>query len=371
MILPPINADEFVTRDGSRLLLGGREFRFVGNNAYFLQPEMAYGNVAGVEETLDKMAALGLSVVRGIGFNDGAGDPAAIQTAPGVFNEAAFVALDRAVAAAKARDIRLILYLTNYWTAYGGVLRYVAWLTNGVPSESDKARFFTDETLKGWYKNYVAALLERTNTATGIKYKDEPAVLAWELGNELRNPGGRDALLAWSAEMAAFIKQIDGNHLVADGGEGFDDEPDLYEGISNDSPVSGGAGCSFHLLAAVPEIDLLSYHLYPANWGLNDETDAEIWIRVHQGIAQRAGKVAYLGEFGKSAKTPGFDSSRAAMYDRWLHQSLVESETAGQLVWQLTYDARGDAEGFHLHWPEDARTCKVLRRYAASALSAA
>ena len=33
--------------------------------------------------------------------------------------------------------------------------------------------------------DYATAVLERTNSRTGRQYKDEPAILAWETGNEL------------------------------------------------------------------------------------------------------------------------------------------------------------------------------------------
>jgi mannan endo-1,4-beta-mannosidase len=378
--LPPIREGEFVTRSGSRLLLGNQPFRFAGNNAYFLQPEIVYNNLAGVRETLDKMASLGLSVARTIGYNDHppeANDPAVIQIMPGVFREINLMALDRAVAEAKARNIRLILNLTNNWTAYGGIRRYVFWYLNREPTRAEWGLFYTNETVKGWFKNYVSMLLNRANTVTGIKYKDEPAILAWELGNELRNPspGGADALIAWMTEMSAFIKRLDPNHLVADGGEGFDDDRSLWPGLSNGYAVSGSEGCSFHRLVHIPDIDMVSYHLYPAFWGLNDTTDVEVWIRGHERMARAAGKVAYLGEYGKRAadqsppgcsREPGrqFDPLRAQIFDQWLKWAVVEEGTAGQMVWQLIYDRRDDCEGFQVYCPLDSATCAILQKYA-------
>src|SRR5262245_624375 len=376
-MVPPIKAGEFVTRAGSTLLLAGREFRFAGSNEYFLQPELAYRNEAGVREVLDKAVRLGLTVVRAHGFNDHpvpGNDPAVIQSAPGVFNETNLVALDRAVAEAKARNLRLIFNLTNNWTAYGGITRYVQWKLNRTPNSNELGLFYTDETIKGWYKDYVKMLFNRTNTATGIKYKDEPAIMAWELANELRNRGNANALLEWEAEMAAYFKSLDPNHLVADGGEGMDDNAALYPGISNRYAVRGDEGCSFNRLVKIPDLDLVSFHLYPSNWGLNDTTDVEIYIRGHHQLARADGKVAYLGEFGKRAggdppncnRAIGrqFDSARAQIFERWLKFSVEDTVASGQMVWQLVYDARPDCDGFAVYYPEDTQSCETLQKYA-------
>ncbi|MGH9835101.1 MAG: hypothetical protein ACRD9Y_18935 [Blastocatellia bacterium] len=398
---PPIRSGEFVTSASGELMIGTREFRFAGANTYYLQPEIAYNNTAGVREALDKALALGMTVARTIGFNDhpyknddarcggltseiGGSDPATIQLRPGVFCEPNLVALDQAIAEAKARNIRLIVYLTNNFTAYGGIRRYVQWRLGAAPTDEQVGMFYTDATIREWFKNYVTMLLNRTNSVTGVRYKDEPTILAWELGNELRNRTSiaserarrADDLLAWTREMAGHIKSVDSNHLVADGGEGFDDNAANYPGLSNTYAVRGDESCSFNRLAREPLIDLLSYHLYPPNWGLNDDRDVEIWIRVHEQLARAAGKAAYLGEFGRrpggdppncdAAPGRAFDATRAGIYDRWLRWAVEEYCTAGQLVWQLAYDARTDCDGFAVYFPRDAQTNFVLWRYAAS-----
>ena len=205
---------------------------------------------------------------------------------------------------------------------------------------------------------YISMLLNRTNTVTGIKYKDESAILAWELGNELRNEAGDSAvLLNWQEEMAAYIKSIDPNHLVADGGEGFDDDCSLYPGLSNCYSVGGATGNSYRNLVNKPSIDMVSYHFYPLKWGLNPTTDAEIWIRVHEELASDAGKVAYMGEFGWA----GPDSQRAEVFDQWLGYSVVDYGGTGELVWQMAYDTRPDYDGFTVYCPQDDQSCSVLQ----------
>jgi len=356
----PITAGDFVRRQDSSLTLNNEPFRFLGNNIYFNQADVAYGHADAVEETLDKMVALGMTVARCNAHNDHhpALDPAAIQLSPGVFNEANLVALDRSIALAKSRHIRLILRFTNYWDAYGGIRRYVAWHLNRTPTLSESALFYTEPRIKTWFQGYVRTIIHRHNTITGLPYRDEPAILAWELGNELRNPGNADALLHWTAEMAAYLRQQDPNHLIADGGEGFDDAPELYSGLSRRYAVSGSDGCSFHRLAIIPDLDLLSYHLYPSAWRMNDTTDANIYIRRHEEIARDNCKVTYMGEFGKIAP----DALRARIFTDWLATAFAGPASAGALLWQLINDAKTDEEGYHVHSPRHDFTCNVLRQ---------
>jgi len=136
---PPVRAGEFVRRAGSVLLLDGKPFRFHGNNVYYNQADIVYGRTAGVAETFDKMAALGMTVVRANAHNDHppTSDPAAIQTDPGVLVESSLVALDRSIAMARERGLRLILKLTNNWEAYGGIRRYVQWHLGRAPQQNE------------------------------------------------------------------------------------------------------------------------------------------------------------------------------------------------------------------------------------------
>jgi len=64
--------------------------------------------------------------------------------------------------------------------------------------------------------------LNRTNTITGIKYKDDPTIFAWELANEprARSDTSTTVLNNWIGEMSAYVKSIDSKHLVTSGVDG-------------------------------------------------------------------------------------------------------------------------------------------------------
>jgi len=67
------------------------------------------------------------------------------------FNESGFVIPDEIVAACGERGIRLVLPLSNYWDWNGGARQYVDWAA----SADGKDDFFTDTTVRQWYREYV------------------------------------------------------------------------------------------------------------------------------------------------------------------------------------------------------------------------
>lgn len=94
---------------------------------------------------------------------------------------------------AKKYKIRLILSLVNNWDAYGGKGQYVKWGNGAGLNLSSDEDFFSDPTLRDYYKAHVKKVLTRVNTFTNTTYKDDPTIFAWELMNEprcLADPSG-------------------------------------------------------------------------------------------------------------------------------------------------------------------------------------
>ncbi len=237
---PSADPASFVTADGQDLMLDGKQFRYAGANAYtmiFEAPSSlavymktakdAHFTVMRTWAFYDTGTEDGDLVVegnnRGIYFqywDQAAGKPAYNDGETGLEH------LDAAIAAAQKEGIKLILPLVNNWTAFGGIDQYVRW-ANGQYHDD----FFTDPQIKQWYQDWVSHLLNRTNTITGVKYKDDPTIMAWELGNELQCSSagpyppsancGSDIMVTWADEMSQYVRSIDANHLIGFGGEGF------------------------------------------------------------------------------------------------------------------------------------------------------
>jgi hypothetical protein len=74
--------------------------------------------------------------------------------------------------------------LCDNWDFYtGGRQQFLKW--RGI---TDHSKFWTDPGCKADYKAYVAALVKRTNSLTGVAYKNDPTILCWESANEFASP---------------------------------------------------------------------------------------------------------------------------------------------------------------------------------------
>ncbi|MDQ2901328.1 MAG: cellulase family glycosylhydrolase, partial [Acidobacteriota bacterium] len=331
----------FVGINSVEFTLDGQPFRFAGANNYYL------GNrsKAMADAVLDRAAAMGLQVIRTWGFLDAgpvcyqhwdsaAGAPAYNDGRDGLER------LDYAVEAAKARGMKLILPLVNNWKDFGGIDQYVAWF--GLTRHSD---FYTNANARQAYQAWVSHLLNRRNTYTGVLYKDEPAIMAWELTNELRSSrGDTAATTGWVAEMSSFVKQMDSTHLVAAGDEGL-----LDRRRGGDWLYNGSQGVDFDAILGISTIDFGTFHSYPENWGKDAAWGAR-WIEDH---LVSASKPVLLEEYGWKDR-----ATRDSVFASWLEE-IFERGAPGDLVWMLagTQDDGSlypDYDGYTIYGASDA-----------------
>ncbi|WFE24327.1 cellulase family glycosylhydrolase [Solwaraspora sp. WMMD937] len=332
----------FVTRHGDDLKLDGRKFRFAGSNNYYLM----YKSPTMVDDVFADAKAAGFTVLRTWGFLDignADGSDSVAGPADGVYfqyfdgerpayNDGpdGLQRLDYVLAAAREAGIKLVVPLTNNWRDFGGMDQYVRW--RGGQYHDD---FYTDPVIRGWYKDWISHVLNRTNTITGVRYKDDPTVMTWELGNEPRCKGSgvypqspdcaTDTLTAWADEMTRHVKSIAPRQLVSVGDEGFFcDDP-----TSADWTINCGEGVDSVALSRLPAVDVVSYHLYPDHWGKDAAWGAE-WITRHAHEAKKVRKPVMLGEFGIHDK-----STRNVVYREWT-DAAIAGGTSGFLYWILS-----------------------------------
>lgn len=168
----------FVTVCDNYFVLDGKSFYFSGSNNYYLH----YTSNTMIDSVLESASSMHLKVMRCWGFIDGeAHNSCVMQPELGVYDDSGFERLDYAINKASKLGIKLIIPFVNNWDDFGGMNQYVSWA--GANSHDD---FYTNSTCVAGYKNYINYMLNHVNTYSGIAYKDDPTIMAWELANEPR-----------------------------------------------------------------------------------------------------------------------------------------------------------------------------------------
>ena len=233
----------------------------------------------------------------------------ALQVSPGQYDEAMFAALDRVVFEAGKRGLRLLLALSNNWDAYGGAPAYISWAAAAgeaiaTPTAPDASPFFTSPHCKATFKAFMATLLNRVNTFSGVAYKDDPVIFGFDLMNEPRVPADPSGatLGAWLQEMAAYFKSIDSNHLLTTGAEGFYG-PSTPERMADNPSGDNGTGNDFVAHHSIKDIDFSTTHIWGDQWLQCCTVEClmpflERWVTSHIDAADSIGKPILVEEFG-------------------------------------------------------------------------
>lgn len=384
----------FAYTQGTRFMLDGSPFYYAGTNCYYL----TFKSQEAVDSVFKDAEAMGLKVIRvwgnldvGVktGTTDSEGKPVFTNNNDGpgekdgiyfqyfdkdlgkpVINEGkdGLQKLDYALYQAEKHGIKLLITFTNYWDAFGGMGQYVKWAQELGISGLKKDDFYTNETLKGWYKDYVNGLLNHTNPYTGRKLKDEPSVFAWELANEPRcNTDAQckdNILYNWAKEMSEYVKSVDPNHMVALGDEGFYNKPYGYynEYTTSNYAFYGAEGVDFEKLMTIDTLDFGTPHLYLDQWGMKHTgtgQDDLLWFKIHGETCAELGKPVILEEFGLTNRT-----IRDSEYEQWfevLEGNVYETvEYAGTNYWMIASYIDGalypDYDQYTVYGPEGTDT---------------
>lgn len=355
--------NEFVSIKEGWFYFEGETKKFIGLNAYYLQSEAARGRRYIIDETLDAARDMGAIVVRTWAFYESGDDNnAAIRYSPSSYNENGLKALDYVVFKAAEKNIKLILTLANNFNDFGGIAQYIRWANEYIPIENysyAKIDFFINESIKNWYKEYIYILLNRTNYYTGVKYKDEPAIFAFELINEANARGfNSDIIYNWYSEMSDYFRAVNQNHLLTTGEIGFDDNSISYSDVNmfyngRGFLFNGYEGTSYYKNCSIKDIDFASFHLYPSGWGFSNRAGIT-WIKDHYKIASNFGKLSLLGECGVK-------NNKEQIYEEWFSE-IAKLKGLSILVWQYLHNdvINNDGYGFS---NEDEGIVSLIKEY--------
>jgi mannan endo-1,4-beta-mannosidase len=403
---------DFVTVKGHQFYTGKRPYQYVGANYWYggllsvVKGEQGKKRMQKELDFLKQQGIVNLRVLVGAEGKPGSYHLSvadAVQPEQGKYDARLLTGLDYLLQELGKRKMTAVLYLTNNWQWSGGFSQYLEWNGHGprpLPESAnynwDKAKayvtqFYTCDACKLALNKYISYVLKRTNTCTGKKYINDPAIMAWELANEPRpmSQANNEAYLQWIAETAALIKSIDKNHLVTTGSEGD---------IASDFDMS-----VYEKANANRNIDYLTIHIWPKNWGWFKDTsisksmgqvikNSQEYLNRHIAIAQKLNKPLVIEEFGLPRDKHSFSISSTTgsrdQYYRFLlgewkkniqHNGVLNGinfwavggtfkPISGQVFWKPGDDYMGDPpqeeQGINAVFNSDASTWKVIRGFS-------
>ena len=349
------DAGRFVRVDGTRFVRDGRPYAFVGTNLWYganLGALAPGGDRARLLRELDLLRSLGIDNLRVMAASEGDDQPNTVfppvQPRLGEVDERLLEGLDFLLAEMGKRDMLAVVVLNNYWEWSGGMAQYVSWL-DGEPFPNPlfpeytwrqfmefSARFYAHEKANEAYRRFVAMLLARTNRFTGVRYRDDPTIMAWQLANEPRpsparaHEGDFAEFITWIGGTAGFIRSLDPNHLVSTGSEGL-------VGCLGSAETTR----AIHAFAAV---DYMTAHLWALNWDWYDplrpletyplmEEKALAYLDRHVALASSVGKPLVLDEFGiprdRHSYSPDAPTTIRDAYYELVFGGILENAEAG------------------------------------------
>jgi mannan endo-1,4-beta-mannosidase len=400
-------SQRFVQQKSGQFYLDQKQYKYIGTNYWYgsflaLNKDAVKG-ILRLRKELDFLKAKGVTNLRVLGGAEGSGRILGnyrvgppLQPVKAVFDTSVLYGLDILLDEMGKRDMKAVVYFSNNWEWSGGFLQYLNW--NGIISDSvlqnkmewDTMRdiiskFYSCEPCKSDYLKQVNVLLRRTNSINGKKYIDDPTIMSWQIANEPRpmRPSANVDFTNWIKGVAAYIKSIDSNHMVSTGSEG---------NIATDDTL-------FNTIHADKNIDYLTIHIWPKNWGWINAVDdtslqkarslTKYYIGAHSLAAFELKKPLVIEEFGFPRDSMQFAAGTSTFYrdryydlvfsmatkDSWLNISGINfwafngqaRPVKDQILWKPDDDYMGDPpmeqQSLYGVYDCDTSTWKVIDKY--------
>ncbi|WP_035673613.1 cellulase family glycosylhydrolase [Flavobacterium sp. 83] len=304
-----------ITVKGPQFYKGDKPYSYVGTNYWYgsLLASKKVGDRKRLLRELDLMKKNSIDNLRIlVGADGGTYDytvSPALQYEQGKYNADLLDGLDFLISEMGKRNMYAVLYLNNNWEWSGGMSQYLEWNGYGkIPNPNIKPntwpqfmdfvkQYHSCEPCMMAFENHIKYILGRKNAYNKQKYSEDPAIMAWQVGNEPRvlNVDNEEKFTAWLNKTVDLIDSLDKNHLISTGSEG--------KAGSNDDLAT------YERTHMNPKIDYLTMHIWPKNWGWFKADDAKTtlpiaiekataYINEHVEVAKKLGRPIVIEEFG-------------------------------------------------------------------------
>jgi mannan endo-1,4-beta-mannosidase len=351
------NASSFVEVVNGELVLDGERYCFVGSNYWqgmnLGAPES--GDRIRLLKELDQLKDLGVKNLRILAASEADSEMKyaihpALQDGPGEYNEDIWKGLDYLLVEMKKRGMTATMVLGNFWTWSGGFPQYLKWSGAGdIPFPQEEGTswkeftdysktFYTNEKAQKMMEDHIRKVISRVNHLSGKPYLEDPTIMAWQLANEPRGYDTPELYRDWTRRTSSFIKSLDQNHLVCLGSEG--------------DTGSSDAGVNVLLDNDNPDVDYITMHIWPQNWGWFDPENAgntydstiekiDAYWSDHMAVAKKLKKPIVFEEFGiardgGSFSIDGTVTWRDKFYTHFFNQA-VQSMIEGDPVQGINF----------------------------------
>ena len=332
-----IDKSSFVQTEKGDFILNDKAYTYIGTNYWYAAfVSMDQKGKERIVRELDFLKEAGVLNLRLMASGEGPKtEPFRItptlQESVGDWNENVLTGLDFVLAEMGKRNMKGVLCLNNFFYWSGGMAQYVSWFTGEeipYPEEHSwdaymrfSARFYTLPKATKLYYDLIEKLVSRKNTITNVLYVNDPTIMSWQLANEPREFGHDKKYFKWVKKSSDLIRKLDKNHLICIGNEGI---------------LDNLVGSTYKKTAALKNINYLTVHLWPENWGWyapkNPDESFETtrrksiaYLKKNAEVSKSVLKPIVLEEFGLARDGGSYEASAAVNMRNKFYQFLYET----------------------------------------------
>lgn len=332
-----IDKSSFVQTEKGDFILNDKAYTYIGTNYWYAAfVSMDQKGKERIVRELDFLKEAGVLNLRLMASGEGPKtEPFRItptlQESVGDWNENVLTGLDFVLAEMGKRNMKGVLCLNNFFYWSGGMAQYVSWFTGEeipYPEEHSwdaymrfSARFYTLPKATKLYYDLIEKLVSRKNTITNVLYVNDPTIMSWQLANEPREFGHDKKYFKWVKKSSDLIRKLDKNHLICIGNEGI---------------LDNLVGSTYKKTAALKNINYLTVHLWPENWGWyapkNPDESFETtrrksiaYLKKNAEVSKSVLKPIVLEEFGLARDGGSYEASAEVNMRNKFYQFLYET----------------------------------------------